>query len=73
MSNSLPTKNKVLFDFIKVLLVPLLINKAFMLYFGLQYAEHPGEGYGYGVVVTVLFLLFTVGRFVWRYRGVEDP
>lgn len=63
----------VLKDFLKVLLVPLLINKAFMLYFGLNYADHPGEGYGYGLIATILFLFFTVGRFLWKYRNIEDP
>lgn len=69
-----PTKpNAVLKDFIKVLIVPMLINKAFMLYFGLNYSNHPGEGYGYGLIATILFLFFTVGRFVWKYKDVEDP
>ena len=66
-------KKNVLSDFIKVFLFPTLLNKAFLLYFGLNYAEHPGEGYGYGLVATILFLAFTVGNFVWRYRNVEDP
>lgn len=69
-----PTKpNAVLKDFIKVLIVPMLINKAFMLYFGLNYSNHPGEGYGYGLIATILFLFFTVGRFIWKYKDVEDP
>lgn len=67
------SSKKVLADFLKVFLVPLLINKLFMLYFGLNYADNPGEGYGYGLVATILFLLFTVGRFLWKYRHIEDP
>lgn len=70
----LPQKAKSpLADFIKVLIVPLLINKAFMLYFGLKYSDAPGEGYGYGLAATVFFLFFTVGRFLWKYRNIEDP
>jgi hypothetical protein len=65
--------NTVLRDFLKVLLIPLLINKAFMLYFGLNYSDHPGEGYGYGLIATIIFLIFTVGRFLWKYRNTEDP
>lgn len=65
--------NEVLKDFLKVFLAPLLINKVFMLYFGLNYSNNPGEGYGYGLVATILFLLFTVGRFIWKYRNIEDP
>lgn len=65
--------NPVLKDFLKVFLVPTLINKMFMMYFGLNYSEYPGEGYGYGLCATILFLLFTVGRFIWRYKDIEDP
>ncbi len=60
-------------DLIKVFIVPTLFNKVLMLYFGLNYSDHPGEGYGYGLVATILFLFFTVGRFLWKYRNEEDP
>jgi hypothetical protein len=63
----------VLKDFLKVFLGPILINKMFMLYFGLNYAEYPGEGYGYGLAAAVLVLAVTVGNFLWRYRNIEDP
>ena len=65
--------NSVIKDFIGVFLVPTLLNKCFMLYFGLNYSNYPGDGYGYGLVATILFLLFTVGRFIWKYRHIEDP
>lgn len=65
--------SKPLIDFLKVFLVPVVLNKAFMMYFGLQYAAHPGEGYGYGLFATVLFLIFTIARFLWKYRNIEDP
>jgi hypothetical protein len=73
MSSPSGKPDAVLKDFIKVLIVPLLINKAFMLYFGLNYSSHPDEGYGYGLIATILFLFFTVGRFIWKYRNIEDP
>lgn len=60
-------------DLIKVFLIPTLINKPFMLYFGLKYAANPGDGYGYGLVISVAILLFTTGRFLWKYRNEEDP
>lgn len=44
-----------------------------MLYFGLNYAEHPDEGYGYGLAASILFFLFSCGRFIWKYKDVEDP
>ncbi|MCS6839078.1 MAG: hypothetical protein NZ480_09585 [Bdellovibrionaceae bacterium] len=65
--------NQVFADFIKAFLLPTLVNKIFMLYFGLKYVEHPGEGYGFGLVITFLFLIFTLGRLIWKYRNVEDP
>jgi hypothetical protein len=65
--------NKVFKDFLKVFIVPVLFNKMFMLYFGLNYSAHPGEGYGYGLLATIVFFIFTCARFIWKYRNVEDP
>lgn len=72
-AGAVPASAQVLKDFLKVLLVPLLVNKVFMLYFGINYAARPDEGYGYGLAATVAFLFLTVGRFLWKYRGIEDP
>lgn len=66
-------QNKVLSDFLKAFLVPTLVNKMFMLYFGLHYSDYPGEGYGYGLAATIAFLFFTISRFIWKYRDIEDP
>lgn len=66
-------KPSVLYDFIKAFLFPTVINKALMLYFGLNYSESPGEGYGYGLLFTIFILLFLMGRFIWKYRNIEDP
>ena len=65
--------NKVMIDFLKVLIIPMLVNKVFMMYFGLNYSNHPGEGYGYGLIATIIFLFITVGRFIWKYKDIEDP
>lgn len=59
-------------DFILTFIIPTLINKVFMLYFGLNYSSYPGEGYGYGLVATIIFLAFMIGRFIWKYKDVED-
>jgi hypothetical protein len=64
---------RILKDFLKVFLVPVLINKMFMMYFGLNYSNYPGEGYGYGLLATFAFLFVTVGRFIWKYRDIDDP
>lgn len=73
-----PTKkpssfNPVLKSFLQAFLLPTLVNKFFMMYFGLKYAEFPGRGYGYGLIATMLFLFFTIGRFLWKFKDVEDP
>ncbi len=60
-------------DFLKAFFIPLLINKFFMMYFGLNYSNHPGEGYGYGLIASIVFFLVGVGRFLWKYRHVQDP
>jgi hypothetical protein len=71
----IPTKtsNSTFKDFLKIFIIPVLINKAFMLYFGLNYSEYPGEGYGYGLAASILFFLLTCARFIWKYRNIEDP
>jgi hypothetical protein len=65
--------NPIVKDFLQVFLVPTLANKALLIYFGINYSAYPGEGYGYGVIASVVFLLLGVFRFVWKYRGIEDP
>lgn len=67
------TQNKVLKDFLTALILPLTVNKFLMMYFGLKYSEFPGEGYGYGLVATLAFMLFMIGRFLWKYRHISDP
>ena len=68
-----PANHAVMADFLKAFLVPLIINKIFMFYFGINYSNRPGEGYGYGLIATILFLLVSMGRFLWKYKDIEDP
>lgn len=65
--------SNTLVDFLKIFIIPVLVNKAFMLYFGLKLSEFPGEGYGYGLAASIIVLFVTIGRFIWKYRNVEDP
>ena len=65
--------SEVLKKFGKTLIFPMLVNKSLMLYFGLNYSDHPGEGWGYGLALTVFVLFFTVGRFLWIFKDIEDP
>lgn len=59
-------------DLLVSFLFPTLIGKSLLLYFGLNYSEHPGEGYGYGLVFAFTLTLCMVGRFLWKYRNYDD-
>jgi hypothetical protein len=52
--------------------MPTLIGKSFVLFFGLNYSEHPGEGYGYGLAFSIAFTVFMLARLAWNYRGQEE-
>jgi hypothetical protein len=67
------TKPSVIKDFLVALILPLTVNKFAMMYFGLNYSEFPGEGYGYGLVATLIFMVFMIIRFLWKYRHNNDP
>ncbi len=66
-----PPKN-TLAQFIRAFLVPTLIGKLFILYFGLNYSEYPGEGYGIGLVISILYTVMMLMLFLWKYRHHED-
>lgn len=66
-------KPNVLYDFLKAFLFPTIINKVLMLYFGINYSKSPGEGYGYGLIATLIVLAILIARFLWKYKNIEDP
>lgn len=53
-------------------LVPMLFGKISILYFGQNYSNYPGDGYGYGLAASIAFTLFMIGRFLWKYRNYKD-
>jgi hypothetical protein len=59
-------------DLLIPFLLPTLLGKCFILYFGLNYSEYPGEGYGIGLGISIAFTLFMLGRFLWTYRHYQD-
>ena len=63
---------KTIVDFLRSFLMPALVGKSFVYYFGLRYSEYPGEGYGYGLVAAILFTVGTLCLFIWKYRNYED-
>ena len=46
-------------SFIPTFLIPLIFTKTALLFFGINWGNHPGQGYGYGFFVAILFLLKT--------------
>lgn len=63
----------ILFDFLKVFLLPMCVNKFFLLYFLVNYSNYPGRGYGYGAIISLTLLVVTIVLFLWKYRNIDDP
>ncbi len=63
---------KMMRDFILTLVLPMLVNKVFMMYFGMHYAIYPGEGYGYGLCATIVVMILILGFLVWKYKDYND-
>ncbi len=64
---------KVFIDFLKVFLIPMCVNKFFLVYFCVNYSNYPGRGYGYGAIISLILLFITIFSFLWKYRNIEDP
>ncbi len=53
-------------------LMPTLLGKCAILYFGLNYSDNPGEGYGVGLAIAIVWTLASLGLFVWKYWDYEE-
>ena len=62
-----PTKLKMM-DLVVTFVMPTLLGKCFIAYFGAYYSKYPGEGYGYALAASLLFTVTMVCRFLWKYR-----
>jgi hypothetical protein len=67
-----PANRLQLKDLLIAFVLPTLLGKSLIIYFGLNYSDHPDEGYGIGLVLSILFTLLMMGRFVWKFRNYED-
>lgn len=64
-------QKKILKDFIQSFLVPTLVGKAFVLYFGIKFSDTPpgeGQGYAIGLGIAITFTLVTLLLFAWKYK-----
>lgn len=68
----LPSDTKTFFAFLRTALGPMLIAKSLILFFGINYSQYPGEGYGWGLVVTISSSLAMLGWFVWSQSGKPE-
>lgn len=55
--------------FARTFILPLIVFKVFILYFGLNYSQYPGEGYGYGLAATLVLSALSFAYFLWSQRG----
>jgi putative effector of murein hydrolase len=61
------------FAYLKVFIVPTLILKMAILYFGLKYSQYPDEGYGWWLLAAVLLSLVNFGIFLYQnWDETED-
>lgn len=65
-------KGNLFRDLVTTFAFPMLIGKSLILFFGLMYSAFPGEGYGTGLVISLIFTVVMAGRFVWKHRHYED-
>lgn len=73
MSKSDPNQNQKLAAYIRAFIVPTILLKVFLLYFGLNYSAHPGRGYGVGLLATIILSLINFGYFLYlNWNDTED-
>ncbi len=58
--------------FIPTFLIPLIFTKSAILYFGINWGNYPGEGYGYGFFASVMFGVINFSYFLWRNRKYKE-
>ncbi len=63
---------KIFMGFLRAFLMPTLVGKILIFYFGLKYSEYPGRGYGIGLSLSIAFTLTMLGLFIWKFRNYED-
>jgi hypothetical protein len=65
--------NTKLFTYLRIFLIPTLVGKVLILYFGIHMALYPDRGYGYGLVASMVFLLLNFAVFLYmNYRDEEE-
>ena len=55
-----------LIPYLRVFLLPTLLLKTLLFYFGIQYSKYPGEGYGWGMLIVVVISVVNISIFLWQ-------
>ena len=63
----LTLKNLVVF-----MVMSAAVNKTFMFYFGINYSQYPGRGYGWGLLITVVYMVVSAGWMIYKFRNTND-
>lgn len=66
------TSKETLKAFIKSFLMPTLVGKSLVLYFGIQYSNYPGDGYGYGLIASLAYTFVSLVYFAYKFKDYED-
>jgi len=62
-----------LFRYLKAFIVPTIFLKAAIFYFGINYSNDPGAGYGWGLAISLALSLVNFGIFIYlNWQDTED-
>ena len=64
--------DKKLLQYMKTFLIPTLLLKGAILYFGIHYSNNPGDGYGYGLVAAICLSLMNFSIFIYKNWSDDD-
>ena len=53
-------------SFLRIAVVPTLFLKGLILFFGINYSNNPGEGYGYGLAAVCAISVVSALVFIWK-------
>lgn len=54
-----------LFRYLRAFIVPTIFLKAAIFYFGINYSNDPGVGYGWGLAISIALSLVNFGIFIY--------
>jgi hypothetical protein len=71
-----PSSDPDLTDFlayVRALIMPTIVIKAFVMFFGLNYSMYPGEGYGYGLALALFASVANISYFIYSQSRKKRP